>query len=125
MKQTMIRLTAVVLAAVMFVTLPAVQGLSHYAVSDLARGIGNGALPETERGTEASGAVSAGISVIVGEETSRRGENTVHFRTSDGGYIAGIYGTAVSYQDGEGSWRAIDNSMAYDAARGVYRNKEY
>lgn len=48
---------------------------------------------------------------IVGEEEALRGEEEKHFRLSDGSYIAVSYGIPVHYQDTNGAWQDIDNSM--------------
>ncbi|MDR3344775.1 MAG: DNRLRE domain-containing protein, partial [Oscillospiraceae bacterium] len=48
---------------------------------------------------------------IVAEETSMRTENTKHFRMSDGTYQAAMYAEPVHYQDANGTWQDIDNTL--------------
>lgn len=43
-----------------------------------------------------------------------------HFRLSDGSFVAVNYGLAVHYEDSEGNWQDIDNSIAEDAAAQTY-----
>ena len=57
---------------------------------------------------------------IVGEEISLRTETEKHFRLSDGSYIAVSYGMPVHYQDNEGSWQDIDNSLTLSANQASY-----
>ena len=57
---------------------------------------------------------------IVGEEVSLRTETEKHFRLSDGSYIAVSYGMPVHYQDDEGSWQDIDNSLTLSANQEAY-----
>ncbi len=45
------------------------------------------------------------------EVTELRQENVKHFRLPDGSYIAAQYDTAVHYQDADGAWRDIDNTL--------------
>ena len=56
---------------------------------------------------------------IVGEMEDLREENSKHFRLSDGSYIAVSYGMPVHYQDEDGSWQDIDNSMTLVAGNGT------
>ena len=57
---------------------------------------------------------------IVGEEVSLRTETEKHFRLSDGSFLAVSYGMPVHYQDNEGSWQDIDNSLTLSANQEAY-----
>ena len=48
---------------------------------------------------------------VVGELKELRTENTKQFRLSDGSIALVQYETDVHYQDEEGSWQQIDNSL--------------
>lgn len=63
------------------------------------------------------------VANIVGEEETLRGEGEKHFRLSDGSYIAVSYGMPVHYQDMNGVWQDIDNSMSLivNDERSVYQ----
>ncbi len=49
-------------------------------------------------------------------EASLREETVKQFRMSDGSYVAVQYDTPVHYQDGDGQWQDIDNTLHYEAA---------
>ena len=51
---------------------------------------------------------------IVGEEEDLRTEAVKHFRLSDGSYIAVSYGMPVHYQEEDGSWEDIDNTLTVE-----------
>ena len=57
---------------------------------------------------------------IVGEEVSLRTETEKHFRLSDGSFLAVSYGMPVHYQDNEGAWQDIDNSLTLSANQEAY-----
>ena len=44
-----------------------------------------------------------------------RTEEGKHFRLTDGSYLSVSYGTPVHYQDEEGQWQNIDNTLTPDA----------
>lgn len=52
----------------------------------------------------------ASEAAIVGEVVSLREENIKHFRTSDGGYIAAVYGYPVHYEQ-NGEWKDLDMTL--------------
>ena len=48
----------------------------------------------------------------LGEDTSKRTENAKYIRMSDGSYYVAMYDNAVHYQDENGVWQDIDNTLA-------------
>ena len=48
---------------------------------------------------------------VLGEDISRRTETEKHFRMSDGSFYAVKYGAPVHYQNAQGEWIDIDNSL--------------
>lgn len=52
---------------------------------------------------------------VLGEVESLREEKIKHFRLSDGSFVAVSYGMPVHYQDGDGQWLDIDNSLLLEA----------
>ena len=48
---------------------------------------------------------------IVGEMEEFRSEREKHFRLSDGSFIAVSYDYPVHYQEADGSWKEIDNTL--------------
>lgn len=57
---------------------------------------------------------------IIGEDPSLRTETEKHFRLSDGSFLAVSYGMPVHYQDDEGSWQDIDNSLTLSTNQETY-----
>ena len=55
---------------------------------------------------------------VVGEDLSMRGENVKHFRLLDGTRLAVQYDDAVHYQDTDGKWADIDNSLQLQKING-------
>lgn len=58
---------------------------------------------------------------VLGEVEELREEDTKHFRLSDGSFIAVSYGIPVHYEDEDGSWQDIDNSLTMDSATSTYQ----
>lgn len=48
---------------------------------------------------------------VLGEVESLREEDTKHFRLSDGSFVAVAYGMPVHYEDENGKWQDIDNTL--------------
>lgn len=48
---------------------------------------------------------------ILGEVEELREENVKHFRLSDGSFVAAQYAEPVHYQDADGDWQDIDNTL--------------
>ena len=61
-------------------------------------------------------APESAVVTVLGEVEELREENIKHFRLSDGTFVAVDYGMAVHYEDSEGSWQDIDNTISQDAA---------
>lgn len=60
--------------------------------------------------------VSDTASYVIGELDDMREESVKHFRMNDGTYIAVDYGDAVHYQDENGNWQDIDNTLTQTIA---------
>ena len=58
---------------------------------------------------------------ILGEVETLRQEDTKHFRLSDGSFLAVSYGMPVHYEDDNGMWQDINNSITPDNARNTYQ----
>ena len=58
---------------------------------------------------------------VLGEVESLRTETEKHFRMSDGSYMAVSYGIPVHYQDEDGAWLDIDNTMSLTGDKRGYR----
>ena len=61
-------------------------------------------------------APESAVVTVLGEVEELREENTKHFRLSDGTFVAVDYGMAIHYEDSEGNWQDIDNTISQDAA---------
>ena len=59
---------------------------------------------------------------IVREETDRRTANEKHYLCSDGSMMAVAYSGDIHYQDENGKYQIIDNTLSYNAAKGQYRS---
>ncbi len=89
---------------------------SQASVQTVSTATDNGPKKELTTATQAE-AVSAQVLYEV-EELREAG--TKHFRMSDGTFLAVNYGIPVHYQDADGTWQDIDNSLVQDeAARGT------
>ena len=55
-------------------------------------------------------------SYILGEVESLRSKSEKHFRMADGSYIAVSYGQPVHFQDPDGHWQDIDNTLTRTSA---------
>ena len=58
---------------------------------------------------------------VVGEVESLREESTKHFRLSDGSFIAVSYGMPVHYEDENGIWQDIDNTLMTNSSSNTYQ----
>ena len=62
---------------------------------------------------------------VMGEVEDLREEDTKHFRLSDGSYIAVSYGMPVHYEDENGNWEDIDNTIVQNSETSTYQlNRE-
>lgn len=52
----------------------------------------------------------------LGEDISKRTENAKYIRMSDGSYYVAMYNNAVHYQDENGDWQDIDNTLSGSSA---------
>ena len=67
--------------------------------------------------------VSSGqpATTVVGEVEDLREEDTKHFRLSDGSFIAVSYGMPVHYEDEDGNWEDIDNTIVQNSDTSTYQ----
>lgn len=71
--------------------------------------------------------VSSGqpATTVLGEVEELREEDTKHFRLSDGSFIAVSYGMPVHYEDEDGNWEDIDNTIVQNSETSTYQlNRE-
>lgn len=66
---------------------------------------------------------------IVSEETAKRSENEKHFKLEDGSFVIAQYPDAVHYEDENGNWVDIDNTLIAEEATDAndfdgYTNKD-
>ena len=61
-------------------------------------------------------APESAVVTVMGEAEELREENVKHFRLSDGTFVAVNYGMAVHYEDSDGNWQDIDNTISQSAA---------
>ena len=69
-----------------------------------------------ESAAQAADALADAPVEVLFEEASLREETVKQFRMSDGSYVAVQYDTPVHYQDGDGAWQDIDNTLRPEAA---------
>ena len=69
----------------------------------------------------ATEAESQPVVTVLGEVQELREEDTKHFRLSDGSYVAVSYGLPVHYEDEDGQWQDIDNSLSLEASTNTYQ----
>jgi hypothetical protein len=55
---------------------------------------------------------------IVSEDASKREQFSRHYLTGDGTYFAVSYAEAVNYQDEDGNWIPVDNSLSTNILTG-------
>ncbi|MBR7032079.1 MAG: carbohydrate binding domain-containing protein, partial [Clostridia bacterium] len=58
-----------------------------------------------------AGSDRVSVPYIVGEDESARTENTKTFRQSDGSFISSVYQDPVHFENAEGEWEDIDNTL--------------
>lgn len=79
-------------------------------------------LDETEETSTTTETASSENEIsVIGEVEDLREEDTKHFRLSDGSYIAVSYGMPVHYEDNEGNWEDIDNTIVQDSDTSMYQ----
>ena len=69
-----------------------------------------------ESAAQAADAPADAPAEVLFEEASLREETVKQFRMSDGSYVAVQYDTPVHYQDGDGAWQDIDNTLRPETA---------
>ena len=69
-----------------------------------------------ESAAQAADASADAPAEVLFEEASLREETVKQFRMSDGSYVAVQYDTPVHYQDEDGAWQDIDNTLRPEAA---------
>ena len=108
------KMLSVLLALVMFVTF--VPNSVYAAVADLISD--NSAESTLENDAENGENIEEGSKEVyaLGEDVSKRTENAKYIRMSDGSYYVAMYNNAVHYQDENGDWQDIDNTLSESAA---------
>ena len=74
------------------------------------------AVPDEPAETEGTTEAETPDPTVLGEITELREENVKHFRMDDGTYTAVAYDQPVHYEDANGTWQDIDNTLHYEAA---------
>lgn len=108
------KILSVLLAVVMFITF--VPNSVYAAVADLI--FENATESTLENDSENSENTEEGSKEVyaIGEDVSKRTENTKYIRMSDGSYYVAMYDNAVHYQDENGVWQDIDNTLSDSSA---------
>jgi len=105
------KMLSVLLAIVMFVTF--VPNSVYAAVADL---ISENATESTLENDSENSEESSKEVYAIGEDISKRTENAKYIRMSDGSYYVAMYNNAVHYQDENGKWQDIDNTLSNSSA---------
>lgn len=105
MKQMKQLLSAILVLAMVF----QLMSLPTWAVTSEDNPSGNINTMNAEEATAAE--ISDKEAYVLYEVDDLREESEKHFRMSDGTYIAVSYGEAVHYQDADGNWQEIDNTL--------------
>ena len=107
MKQKIsIRILSFLLALTMLIQMLPVQGIA--ATAESTSGMISDEQPEVS---------------VLGEVESLREEDTKHFRLSDGSFVAVSYGMPVHYQNENGEWQDIDNTLVSDPKSNTYQTR--
>lgn len=61
------------------------------------------------------------VVTVLGEVEELREEDTKHFRLSDGSFVAVSYGLPVHYENEDGQWQDIDNSLSLETSTNTYQ----
>ncbi|MDR2525966.1 MAG: DNRLRE domain-containing protein, partial [Oscillospiraceae bacterium] len=133
MKRTL-KILAMILTVIMLTqSLPmgaiAVDGISYTIGDMVALDISPGESPAAQITPER--AASAGVgelivnentgketTLILGEVEALRKENTKYFRHADGTFTAALYAEPVHYEDANGNWQDIDNTLRAKTVQG-------
>ena len=98
------RLLSVILVLAMLIQMLPVQAFAETASTSAAADMAEGQAEVT----------------VLGEVEELREEDTKHFRLSDGSFVAVSYGLPVHYEDENGKWQDIDNSLTMEASTNTY-----
>ena len=102
------KILSVLLAILMFVTF--VPSSVYAAVADAFN------TNETYNNSTTGNNDSVKEAYAIGEDISKRTENAKYIRMSDGSYYVAMYDNAVHYQDEDGVWQDIDNTLSDSSA---------
>ena len=129
MRNLFIKIISCLLTLLMFLTVceSSLSVLAEEIRESAAEGISEEDSEETSKDDRnvLSDESDEGIPYIVGEDPSIREENAKYFRQSDGSYIASVYQEPVHFQNGEGEWIDIDNSLVEDGAGYTNRANDF
>ena len=109
MKKIKLRFLAALLSAIM------ILGCSNFIVTaedspDITENLQEG---QIEENAEAP-------SELVTEDTSLRDRFTKHYVAEDGKRYAVVYAEQVHYEDTDGNWQEVDNTLTFDTANQKY-----
>ena len=105
------KILSVLLAIVMFITF--IPNSVYAAVAGL---ISDNATESTLENDSENSEESSKEVYAIGEDISKRTENAKYIRMSDGSYYVAMYNNAVHYQDENGVWQDIDNTLFESSA---------
>ena len=79
----------------------------------------NDSAPKTQKAQEiyTRDYIDSAPTLITGEVTELRTETEKHFRHEDGSYTVSMYSAPVHFQDANGEWREIDNTLELNESR--------
>ena len=80
--------------------------------------------PEQTEGSVSESSYSPSPTFVEGEVVDLRSEDGKHFKLSDGSFLSVSYFEPVHYEDSEGKWQDIDNTLVLDGDKGIYSTKQ-
>jgi len=108
MRNFKLKFLSVLLAVIMFVTF--VPNSVYAVIADAFN------TDETYNNSTIGSNDSEEEAYALGEDISKRTENAKYIRMSDGSYYVAMYNNAVHYQDENGDWQDIDNTLSGSSA---------
>ena len=108
MRNFKLKFLSVLLAVIMFVTF--VPNSVYAVIADAFN------TDETYNNSTIGSNDSEEEAYALGEDISKRTENAKYIRMSDGSYYLAMYNNAVHYQDENGDWQDIDNTLSGSSA---------
>ncbi len=115
MKRLLSKLISLVLVMAMII-----QILPQKVFAD----VGTALSPEQTEGSVFESSYSPSPTYVEGEVLDLRSEDGKHFKLSDGSFLSVSYFEPVHYEDSEGKWQDIDNTLVLDGDKGIYSTKQ-